>query len=85
MRNLMIVTLASAALLLPGLALAQNGDKMSTVEMLQHLEEKGYSDFGDVDRDFDEFEVEATSESGERVELEVDPKSGEILREERED
>ena len=44
-----------------------------------------YSKIDEIDRDLDRYDVEATDAAGQRVELTIDGKTGEILRSERDD
>ena len=44
-----------------------------------------YSKIDEIDRHLDRYDVEATDAAGQRVELTIDGKTGEILRSERDD
>ena len=52
-----------------------------TMEQVQtKLESTGYRDFEKFERDSDKYEVKATDAQGRRVELDVDPVTGDILK-----
>jgi hypothetical protein len=55
--------------------------ELSLSQVLAKLEALGYTAIGDAERDDGVWEVEATSASGVRVELDVDPVTGQVLRE----
>lgn len=89
-RTLIALTAATAMTLGSGIAFAQsNGGSdsaaMSIVDTVQLLEEKGYTNIDSIDRDLDRYEVDATDPNGQRVEITVDGRSGDILRSERDD
>ena len=52
---------------------------------VQMLESQDYTQIDEIDRDMDRYDVEATDPAGQRVELTIDGKTGEILRSERDD
>jgi uncharacterized membrane protein YkoI len=71
-----------------GLAAAQQPEAardLAISEVIQKLEALGYTSIHDVEKDDGVWEVDATSPKGERVELELDPKDGRILRERPDD
>lgn len=75
-------TLAAVAALATGVAVAQTGDRtggLSAADVVQRVEQAGYTDVRDVEFDDGLWDVEATSADGRRVELHIDPASGEIL------
>jgi Peptidase propeptide and YPEB domain. len=52
-----------------------------TMEQVQtRLESTGYRDFEKIERDSNKYEVKATDAQGRRVELDVDPVTGDILK-----
>ena len=52
-----------------------------TMEQVQaKLQSAGYRDFEKFERDSDKYEVKATDAQGRRVELDVDPVTGDILK-----
>ncbi len=52
-----------------------------TMEQVQtKLESAGYRDFDKIERDSKKYEVKATDAQGRRVELDVDPVTGDILK-----
>ncbi|WP_348764994.1 PepSY domain-containing protein [uncultured Salinisphaera sp.] len=92
--NSRIATLALAAALTagPAIAFAQNdagasadSNMKSLVDVVQMLESQDYTQIDEIDRDMDRYDVEATDPAGQRVELTIDGKTGEILRSERDD
>jgi hypothetical protein len=52
----------------------------STPQLRERLSALGYKDIGRIEREKDAYEVHATTNAGERVQLHVDARSGEILR-----
>ncbi len=77
--------LGAGAMLVP--AFAQNAaatptqsNWMSLQEVQSKLEAAGYRDFEKVERERDKYEVKATDPQGQRVELDVDPLSGDVLK-----
>jgi Peptidase propeptide and YPEB domain len=81
-----IVSTFALTALLAGAVYAQElepaQNELSAAQVLQKLESAGYTNIHDIERDDNEWEVEATSPNGARVELELDLKDGRILREE---
>lgn len=68
-------------------ALAQNVEPSAPAELTIHqliakLEATGYTAIDDVEKDDGHWEAEATNAAGQRVEVEVDVRTGAILREE---
>lgn len=59
---------------------SQRGEWLSIQQVLQRLEAVGYRDFEEVERESDGYEVKATDPEGRRVELDVHPITGEILK-----
>ena len=66
---------------------AQNATsaELDAKQIIAKLEAAGYTRIQDVEKDDGIWEVEATNSAGERVELDVDPVSGNVLREEPDD
>lgn len=98
MRTMMIrstVALSLLALPMAGVALAQpaapaatpatsTAAPMSMTQVIDHLSGQGYKDIRDVERKGDKlYEIKATSPDGQRQELLIDARSGEILKAER--
>jgi ABC-type sugar transport system substrate-binding protein len=54
---------------------------LTVVQIVQKLESMGYTAIEEIEKDDGVWEVEATNASGTRVELDVDPVDGRILRE----
>lgn len=57
--------------------------ELDVKQIIAKLESAGYTRIEDIERDDGVWEVEATNSAGQRVELDVDPVSGAVLREER--
>ena len=53
---------------------------MSIKDVLNKLEAAGYRDFREVERDDNRYDVKATDPQGQRVELDVDPVTGDVLK-----
>jgi len=96
MNNRKLIALTAAAAIATvsalgsGVAFAQDNSGssdqvMSLVKTVQTLEENGYTKIDSIDRDLDRYEVDATDPNGQRVELVVDGRTGEVLRSERDD
>ena len=49
-------------------------------QVLTKLEAAGYRDFEKIDRERNKYEVKATDAQGQRVELDLDPITGDILK-----
>ena len=84
-----ILSAFALAAVLAGAAYAQTQEapqaELTAAQIIQKLEALGYTNITDIERDDDEWEVEATAPNGTRVDLELDLKDGRILREERDD
>ena len=59
---------------------AAQSNWMSIKDVLTKLEAAGYRDFREVERDDNRYEVKATDPQGQRVELDVDPVTGDVLK-----
>ena len=70
------VPAASATAVAP----AAQSSWMSIKDVLDKLEAAGYRDFREVERDDNRYEVKATDPQGQRVELDVDPVTGDVLK-----
>lgn len=53
---------------------------LSIPELIQRLEAAGYRDFEEVERESNGYEVKATDREGRRVEVDVHPVTGEVLK-----
>ena len=53
---------------------------LSLKDVQTKLEAAGYRDFRAIERDKDKYEVKATDPQGQRVELDVDPVTGDVLK-----
>lgn len=75
---------ALAALITGPFAFAQNATTnwMDPNQVISNLESAGYTDVRDLERDDGIYEAEATNASGQRVDLDIDPSTGAVLREE---
>ena len=59
---------------------AAQSNWLSIKDVLTKLEAAGYRDFREVEPDKDKYEVKATDPQGQRVELDVDPVTGDVLK-----
>lgn len=59
---------------------ATQANWMTTEQVQTKLESAGYRDFDKIERDSKKYEVKATDAQGRRVELDVDPVTGDILK-----
>lgn len=73
---------ALAAFLSAPFALAQTSTGLDENAIIRSLESAGYTDVRDLEKDDGIWEAEATNAAGEKVELDIDPTSGNVLREE---
>lgn len=84
-----IVGLAAVAALVTGhFAVAQTATTSNWLdpnEVIRNLEGAGYTDVHDLEKDDGIYEAEATNASGQRVDLDIDPSTGNVLREEPDD
>ncbi len=55
--------------------------ELTVAQIVQKLESLGYTAIEDIEKDDGVWEVEATAADGTRVELDVDPTDGRVLRE----
>ena len=53
---------------------------MSPKDVQTKLEAAGYTDFREIEREKNKYEVKATDPQGQRVELDVDPVTGDVLK-----
>lgn len=56
--------------------------ELTIQQVIGKLETAGYSAIGDVEKDDGHWEAEASNKSGQRVEVELDSRTGAIVREE---
>lgn len=59
--------------------------QLSMDEVLARLRSAGHSDFREIEREHGRYEVKSRNAQGDRVELYVDARSGEIVKEKRDD
>ncbi len=59
---------------------AAQSNWMNLKDVQTKLEAAGYTDFREIEREKDKYEVKATDPQGQRVELDVDPVTGEVLK-----
>ena len=64
----------------PATAPAAQSNWLSIKDVLGKLEAAGYRDFEKIDRERNKYEVKATDPQGQRVELDLDPITGDILK-----
>jgi hypothetical protein len=77
---------ALAAVLTAPFVLAQTApNELNAKDIIAKLESAGYTQIHDVEKDDGIWEVEATNSAGKRVELDVDPVSGNVVREDPDD
>lgn len=55
--------------------------QLDAKQIIAKLESAGYTRIEDVEKDDGVWEVDATNSAGQRVELDVDPATGNVLRE----
>lgn len=84
MKKTLLAMLALIATAPMVLAQTQPRTELSAREVIAKLEEAGYTAIDEIDKDDGVWEVEATNPSGQRVEIHIDPRTGEILREKSE-
>ena len=64
----------------PATAPAAQSNWLSIKDVLGKLEAAGYTDFREIEREKNKYEVKATDPQGQRVELDVDPVTGDVLK-----
>ncbi|MFB9068849.1 PepSY domain-containing protein [Pseudofulvimonas gallinarii] len=78
--NIIRSTTLTLGLIAAGFAFAQPGSAgLGTTEILQRVEQAGFTDVRDLEFDDGLWEVKARDRDGRRVELLVDPATGEII------
>ena len=70
----------SAAPAATATAPAAQSSWMSLKDVQTKLEAAGYTDFREIEREKNKYEVKATDPQGQRVELDVDPVTGDVLK-----
>jgi uncharacterized membrane protein YkoI len=82
-----VTAAVGAALLVAStLTLAQNAPtEIGIKEVIAKLEAMGYKNIHDIEKDDGRWEVDATTADGRRVELDIDPRDGSIIRERPDD
>ena len=73
-------TTAPAATPATATAPAAQSNWMSLKDVQTKLEAAGYTDFREIEREKNKYEVKATDPQGQRVELDVDPVTGDVLK-----
>jgi len=58
---------------------------LSIEEIVSRLRTAGYTDIHEVERERDRYEVKGRNDEGQRFELYVDARTGDVLKEERDD
>lgn len=61
------------------------GQELSAKQIIEKLESAGYTQIHDIEKDDGMWEVDAVNSAGQRVELDVDPVSGNVVRERPDD
>jgi hypothetical protein len=74
-----VATFGAQALLAQ--AQPQQSQQLTANRIITLLENAGYTQITDVEKDDGVWEVDAVSPKGERVEIDLDPVSGKIIRE----
>jgi hypothetical protein len=74
-----VATFGAQALLAQ--AQPQPSQQLTASQIISLLENAGYTQITDVEKDDGVWEVDAVSPKGERVEIDLDPVSGKIIRE----
>ena len=64
----------------PAATPAAQSNWMSLKDVQTKLEAAGYTDFREIEREKNKYEVKATDPQGQRVELDVDPVTGDVLK-----
>ena len=64
----------------PATAPAAQSNWLSIKDVQTKLEAAGYTDFREIEREKNKYEVKATDPQGQRVELDVDPVTGDVLK-----
>jgi uncharacterized membrane protein YkoI len=86
--SILFAIAAATALILPGVSNAQNQrarqPDLSVIQLVRQLEDAGYGPFNSLSRDDGNWEVEVRKD-GEFLELTVDPATGNVLSEHRDD
>ena len=59
---------------------ASQQQTLTMQQVLTKLEAAGYTDFREIEREKNKYEVKATDPQGQRVELDVDPVTGDVLK-----
>lgn len=62
-----------------------SGSALPMEEILARLEEQGYGEVYEIERERGLYEIKARGQDGWRVEVYVDPRTGDILRREHDD
>ena len=76
---------AVAAIFSAPFVFAQTSTGLDENAIIRNLESAGYTDVHDLEKDDGIWEAEATNAAGQRVELDIDPTSGAVIREEPDD
>lgn len=61
-----------------GAAVRDRSEWLTIPQIYERIEAAGYRDISEVERERNGYEVKAVDRDGQRVELEVDPRSGEV-------
>ena len=82
-RNNHMHMLAIGLVVATGAALAQQADGLTAPQVRAQLEAHGYTDINDVKFDDGMWEADAKSANGNRIELRIDAKTGEVFPDEQ--
>jgi len=81
-----LIATASLTAVAQGAAHAAAPAPMSMMQMLERITAQGYRDVREIEMKSDRlFEVKATNDKGQRVEMLIDARSGEVLKQEIKD
>ncbi len=82
---IVLLGFAASAPVLYAQAPNASANELDAKQIIAKLESAGYTHIEEIEKDDGMWEVEATNSAGQRVELKVDPVSGTVVREERDD
>jgi uncharacterized membrane protein YkoI len=78
-----LATFALSALLLGGPAVAQNQSPITAEQAIEIARQQGLVTVEEVDRDDGKWEVEGKDASGREIEVDIDARSGKVVKVER--
>lgn len=76
-----LVATASLSALAQSATPAAEAAPMTMMQVLERITAQGYRDVREIELEHDRFyEIEATNDKGQRVEIQIDARSGEVLK-----